>query len=105
MHFVICVFIALCALAVDVIFTEMLKKWFKLVLLVIGAGSAGYATSIGIRKLAEETSWYAEPKLMNTFYIAAAAWLVVIILVSLSFRKNAPPKRPPKSLRLKPRKS
>ncbi len=88
MHFVICVFIAVCALSLEVLFTEMFPKWFKCVLALTGAASSGYAIAILIRKIATWTKWYAQPKLLPTFYIAGPVCLVLIILVAFIIHKR-----------------
>ena len=73
MYFVICVFMALCGLVTEILFTEMFHTWFKVVLAVGSSASAGYAIARGLRFVA----------LMTTFYIAWACVLVIVIIVTL----------------------
>lgn len=88
MHFVICVFIAVCALSLEVLFTEMFPKWFKCVLALTGAASfRAMPFAILIRKIATWTKWYAQPKLLPTFYIAGPVWCLLFLL-HLSFIKE-----------------
>ena len=49
MYFVICVFMALCGLVTEILFTEMFHTWFKVVLAVGSSASAGYAIARGLR--------------------------------------------------------
>ena len=83
MYFVICVFMALCGLVTEILFTEMFHTWFKVVLAVGSSASAGYAITRGLRFVAKQTKWFASPALMTTFYIAWACVLVIVIIVTL----------------------
>lgn len=83
MRFVISIFIALCVLAIDILFTEMLPKWAKALLALAGAASSSMAIAIGVRSLIEYTKLFKVPALMNTFYISSASVLVVIIICAI----------------------
>lgn len=88
MHFILGMFIACVTLVIGILFTEMFPKWVKILMIPIGALSSGYAISILIRKIAEETKAYSEPALYNTALIASAIMLVVIILVKVILKKR-----------------
>lgn len=88
MHFCICVFIALICLVTAVLFTEVFPKWFKANLAILGSFTAGWATSILIRKIAELTGAYSKPELMPVGLIAAAIILVLVVIVTMVLNKK-----------------
>lgn len=89
MHFVICVFISLVCLVSTILFRDVFHKFVKIVLGVIGSYTAGYALAILIRKVAEWTGAFAQPKLFMTVWICFAVVLVATIITSLVQKKKA----------------
>lgn len=88
MHFCICVFIALICLVTAILFTEVFPKWFKVILALLGSLTAGWATSIFIRKIAEWTSAFKKPELMPVGLISAVVILVLVIIVTTILKKK-----------------
>lgn len=88
MQLVIYVFIALCTLAIAILFTEVTGKLFKAILALVGAASTGYSIALASRMIAKSTKWFSKPPLMNTFYISSVIVLVLIIIVTAILRKK-----------------
>lgn len=88
MHFILGVFIACITLVTAILFEEIFPKWVKILMVPIGALSSGYAISILIRKIAEETNAFSEPKLYSTALIASAIMLVIIIIVRIIINRK-----------------
>lgn len=82
MQLVIYIFIALCTLAIAILFTEVTGKLFKALLALVGAASTGYSIALAARMIAKSTKWFSKLPLMNTFYISSAIVLVLIIIVT-----------------------
>lgn len=82
MQLVIYIFIALCTLAIAILFTEVTGKLFKALLALVAAASTGYSIALAARMIAKSTKWFSKPPLMNTFYISSAIVLVLIIIVT-----------------------
>lgn len=82
MQLVIYIFIALCTLAIAILFTEVIGKLFKALLALVGAASTGYSIALAARMIADSTKWFSKPPLMNTFYISSAIVLILIIIVT-----------------------
>lgn len=88
MQLVIYVFIALCTLAIAILFTEVTGKLFKFLLALVGAASTGYSIALAARMIAKSTKWFSQPPLMNTFYISSVIVLILIIIVTAILRKK-----------------
>lgn len=89
MHFVISVFIAVCLIAIVVLFAELFPKWVQYAFIAVSCVISGYALAILVRKIAEEFAWYAKPDLMPAFYTGTGVAFVVAIIIMVIINKKA----------------
>lgn len=88
MHFVISVFVSICILSLVILFTEVFPVWFKVVLALGGSATTGLSIAYLIRKIAEQTKWYAKPELKSTFIIASICVLIIVIICSIVLKRR-----------------
>lgn len=93
MYFVINGFITVVCIIALILFTEVFPKVIKALIGLLATITSSYAITLLIRKIAELTSWYAQPNRFPLCYYVFAGCAVLALLIAFIASKKAKKKK------------